>query len=49
MVGAAGRETVLVFGSPLPLDDCFAPVDATRSSVEPFALLPPLDAGELEA
>jgi hypothetical protein len=32
MSGAAGRETVLVLGSPMPLDDCFAPVDATSSS-----------------
>ena len=34
--GAAGRETVLVLGSPLPLDDCFAPVDATRPLAGPF-------------
>jgi hypothetical protein len=37
VTGAAGRETVLVLGSPLPLDDCFAPVDATRSSAGLFA------------
>jgi hypothetical protein len=34
--GAAGREIVLVLGSPLPLDDRFAPVDATSTLVGSF-------------
>ena len=29
IAGAAGREIVLELGSPMPLDDCFGPVDAT--------------------
>jgi hypothetical protein len=32
VTGAAGRETVLEFGSPMPLDDYLGPVDATGNS-----------------